>query len=111
MLTLHLYHMSPYNEKIQRMLNAKGVAYEEKYWRLGEQKQVKKINPSGKLPALEHDGHWVCDSTLTPWISSRRCTMPTSAKSRRQRVMPWRRFLSTRGCARKGIVPSARTPV
>ena len=30
---------------------------------MGQGAEVKKFNPTGKLPALEHDGHWVCDST------------------------------------------------
>ena len=63
MLTLHQYHLSPFNEKIQRMLNYKGVPFENRYWRLGDRKKVQSFNPTGKLPALEHDGHWVCDST------------------------------------------------
>lgn len=63
MLTLHQYHLSPYNEKVQRMLNLKGVPFEQQYWLLGDRNKVKQINPTGKLPALEHDGHWVCDST------------------------------------------------
>ena len=63
MLTLHQYHLSPFNEKIQRMLNYKGVPFREHYWRLGDRKKVKRFNPTGKLPALEKDGHWVCDST------------------------------------------------
>ncbi|MEM1111318.1 MAG: glutathione S-transferase family protein [Pseudomonadota bacterium] len=62
-LMLHQYNLSPFNDKIQRMLNYKGIAFEEKYWQLAEQKQVRKFNPSGKLPALEHNGHLVCDST------------------------------------------------
>ena len=63
MLILHQYHMSPYNQKIQRMLNAKGVPFEEKYWRIADRGKVLKINPIGKLPALEHDGKIVADST------------------------------------------------
>ncbi|NCF21038.1 MAG: hypothetical protein GWP63_22685 [Haliea sp.] len=63
MLTLHQYHLSPFNEKIQRMLNYKGIPFEERYWLLGDRKKVEAFNPTGKLPALEHDGHWVCDST------------------------------------------------
>ena len=34
MLILHQYHLSPYNEKVRRMLNAKGIPYQEKYWLL-----------------------------------------------------------------------------
>ena len=63
MLKIHQYHLSPYNEKVQRALNFKGIPFEEKYWGLTEQKQVKAINPSGKLPALEHDDTLVVDST------------------------------------------------
>jgi len=67
MIRLHLYHLSPFNEKIQRMLRYKGIPYEEKYWKLAEAGQVKKFNPTGKLPALEHDGTLVCDSTDMAW--------------------------------------------
>ena len=63
MLILHQYHLSPYNEKVRRMLNAKGIPYQEKYWLLGERKKVRAFNPTGKLPALEHDGEMICDST------------------------------------------------
>ena len=63
MIILHQYHMSPYNEKIKRMLNYKGVPFEEKYWRIADRGKVLKINPIGKLPALEHDGAVVADST------------------------------------------------
>ena len=63
MVTLHQYHLSPYNEKLQRMLRFKGVSFEERYWLLAEQGEVKKHNPTGKLPAVEHEGQWVCDST------------------------------------------------
>ena len=63
MLILHQYHMSPYNEKLQRMLNLKGVDYETRTWRIADRGKVLKINPIGKLPALEHDGKIVCDST------------------------------------------------
>ncbi|PLW70738.1 glutathione S-transferase family protein [Pseudohalioglobus lutimaris] len=63
MLILHQFHLSPYNQKLQRMLNYKGIPYTEKYWLLGERKQVRAMNPVGKLPALEHDGKIVADST------------------------------------------------
>jgi glutathione S-transferase len=63
MLTIHQYHLSPYNEKVQRMLNYKGIPFEERYWLLVDRKKVEKLNPTGKLPALEHEGHMVCDST------------------------------------------------
>lgn len=63
MLVVHQYHMSPFNEKLKRMLRFKGIPFEEKNWLLADQKKVKKYNPTGKLPAIEHEGGWVCDST------------------------------------------------
>ena len=63
MLTIHQYHMSPFNEKLRRMLRYKGVPFEERFWLISEQREVRKHNPTGKLPAVEHDGRWICDST------------------------------------------------
>ncbi|MEE4661372.1 MAG: glutathione S-transferase family protein [Halieaceae bacterium] len=63
MITLHLYHLSPFNEKIQRMLNVKGVPYQSRYWRIAERRGILAISPTGKLPALEHNGTVICDST------------------------------------------------
>jgi glutathione S-transferase len=63
MITLHQYHLSPFNEKIQRMLNYKGIPFEERYWALGERKKVRALNPTGKLPALQNGERVVCDST------------------------------------------------
>ena len=63
MITLHQYHLSPFNEKIQRMLNYKGIPFEERYWALGARKHVRALNPTGKLPALQNGERVVCDST------------------------------------------------
>ncbi len=63
MLTLHMYHMSPFNQKLQRMLRYKGVPFEEHYWLVAQHREVRKHNPTGKLPAVEHNGQWICDST------------------------------------------------
>ncbi|AQA19042.1 hypothetical protein BST95_13130 [Halioglobus japonicus] len=64
MVVLHQYHMSPFNQKLQRMLRYKGIAFEERYWLLVEQGKLKREhNPIGKLPAIEHNSEWVCDST------------------------------------------------
>ena len=63
MLTLHQYHLSPYNEKVRRVLHYKGIPYEEKYWLLADRNKVRGFNPTGKLPALEHDGTVIGDSS------------------------------------------------
>jgi glutathione S-transferase len=60
---LHQYHLSPYNEKLRRMLNYKGVPFEERFWLLADRKKVLAFNPTGKLPALQHGERMICDST------------------------------------------------
>jgi glutathione S-transferase len=68
MIILHQYHMSPFNQKIQRMLNHKGIPFEQKYWLLAERGKVTQFSPSGKLPALEYEGEIICDSTDIAWF-------------------------------------------
>lgn len=63
MITVHQLHLSPFNEKVTRQLNYKGIPFEERFWKIGEMKQVKGFNPTGKLPFLEHNGRFICDST------------------------------------------------
>jgi glutathione S-transferase len=65
MLTLHQFEISPFCDKIRRVLNVKGVAYETREVGLLEaQLGYRKVNPAGKVPALvDEAGHVVCDST------------------------------------------------
>jgi hypothetical protein len=44
MLTLHLYHLSPCNEKIRRMLNLKGISSAENYRELMRQMAATSFN-------------------------------------------------------------------
>ena len=45
MITLHQYHMSPYNEKVRRALHYKGLDYSEHYWLLADRGKVRKLIP------------------------------------------------------------------
>lgn len=63
MLRLWQYEISPYCDKIRRALNWKGLEYEVKEVPVSGTLGVKKVNPAGKLPCLEHDGRFVGDST------------------------------------------------
>ncbi len=62
MLILHAYALSPFNDKVLRLLNHKGIPCEVREYALGD-RAVKQLNPSGKLPCLEHDGKLIPDST------------------------------------------------
>ncbi len=63
MITLHQYEISPFCDKVRRILNWKGVEYRIREVPVSRATSVRKINPIGKLPCLEHDGHFVADST------------------------------------------------
>jgi glutathione S-transferase len=62
MMIVHAYALSPFNEKVTRTLQLKGLDYEIREYPLGSQ-AVKAFNPSGKLPCLEHEGRFIPDST------------------------------------------------
>ncbi len=64
MIVLYQFEMSPFCDKIRRVLHLKGQPYEireipasQALWK------VRQVNPIGKLPCLEHDGRRIADST------------------------------------------------
>ncbi len=64
MITLHQFEISPFCDKVRRILHYKGVAYQVHEISMQQAAMgVKKINPAGKLPAIEHDGRFIADST------------------------------------------------
>ncbi len=65
MIVLHQLEMSPFCDKIRRALAWKRISYEIHEVPLLEAMTSyrKKVNPIGKVPALEVDGHVVADST------------------------------------------------
>ena len=63
MITLYQFATSPFCEKIRRALQYKGLDYEVHNVPRAEVANYKHISPSGKFPAIEHDGKAVADST------------------------------------------------
>lgn len=64
MIVLHQFEISPFCDKIRRVLHLKGQPYEVlEVSLLRSPRHLHRENPSGKLPCLEHDGRFVCDST------------------------------------------------
>lgn len=65
MITLYQYEISPFCDKIRRVLNYKKLPYQLHEVSLTETANgaYKKINPIGKVPALDHDGKIIVDST------------------------------------------------
>jgi glutathione S-transferase len=63
MITLHQFQVSPFCDKVRRILHWKRLEYRIQEVPLARALAVRKINPIGKLPCLEHDGTFVSDST------------------------------------------------
>ena len=63
MLILHQFEISPFCDKIRRVLHAKGVAYRVREVPVSRALAIRKVNRIGKLPALEDEGRIVADST------------------------------------------------
>jgi|KBSSwiStaDraftv2_1062776.scaffolds.fasta_scaffold06638_2 glutathione S-transferase len=65
MLTLYQFATSPFTEKVRRALAYKGVAYEVHEVRRGAVPggEYAHVSPTGKFPAILHDGKAVWDST------------------------------------------------
>jgi glutathione S-transferase len=64
MITLYQFEISPFCDKIRRALHWKGQPYQIREISIRESlTELKKINPAGKLPCLEHHGRFVADST------------------------------------------------
>jgi len=62
-IILHQFQISPFCDKVRRILHWKRLDYRIQEVPLARALAVRKINPIGKLPCLEHDGTFVADST------------------------------------------------
>lgn len=63
MIRLHQFEISPYCDKIRRVLHVKKAPYEIVEVPLTRARSIARKNPARKLPFLEHDGQIVADST------------------------------------------------
>jgi len=64
MITLYQFEISPFCDKVRRILNVKHVPYRiEEVPPSKTISTVRKLNPAGKLPFITDDGETVADST------------------------------------------------
>jgi len=63
LIRIHQFKISPFCDKIRRVLHVKGEPYEIVEIPVSGALSVRELNPSGKLPVLEHGGRFVSDST------------------------------------------------
>ncbi len=63
-LLLHQVQVSPFAAKVRRALRYKDIEFNVKNYSVMQLKEVRKnINPTGKIPVLEHNGAMIVDST------------------------------------------------
>ena len=64
MITLYQFEVSPFCDKVRRVLHWKKQPYEVHEVSLWQAlTQLRRLNPVGKLPCLEHDGRFIADSS------------------------------------------------
>lgn len=87
LVTLYQFEISPFCDKIRRVLHVKGVEYTTREISMQDAvTKVRKVNPVGKLPAIEHEGRRLGDSTdIAHYLEERfpqPCLIPTDARER-----------------------------
>ena len=90
MLTLYQFEISPFCDKIRRVMHVKRVPYQTREVGLLEaQLGFRKVNPTGKVPALiADDGSAVCDSTeIAYWLEERYPDPPLVPRDPRERAL------------------------
>ncbi len=64
MITLYEFDISPFCDKVRRILNLKRTPYRRREVKIAEVGRLKKtVSPTGKYPALEIAGRSIVDST------------------------------------------------
>ncbi len=88
MLTLYQFELSPFCDKIRRVLHWKKQPYEVHEVTLWQAlTQVRRLNPVGKLPCLEHDGRFLADSSdIALYLEERFPTPPLLPSDSEQRA-------------------------
>jgi len=88
-ITIHQFEISPFCDKIRRVLHVKGLAYEVREVPPTQTfTAVRRINKAGKLPCLDHDGHIVTDSTdIARYLEARFPEPPLVPSAPRERAL------------------------
>ena len=72
--TLYQYELSPFCDKVRRVLNLKGIAYRTQDISILDtlRGRLKKLSPTAKVPVLVIDGETLSDSTdIIHWLETR----------------------------------------
>jgi glutathione S-transferase len=88
-ITLYQFEISPFCDKIRRVLRAKRLPFEVREVPLTETlTTVRRINRAAKLPCLDHDGELVADSTnIARFLEAKHPDPPLLPSSPRDRAL------------------------
>ncbi len=71
-LTLYQFELSPFADKVRRVMRLKGIAFDTVEVPVTSPGRYRHISPTGKFPALVHDGGTIVDSTdICRWLELR----------------------------------------
>lgn len=62
-ICLYQYEISPFADKVRRVLTLKGLDYSVDEVLISKIKKYKSVSPTSKFPAMKYDGHMIVDST------------------------------------------------
>lgn len=62
-LILHQYQASPFSAKVRRTLYFKGIDFQVQNYGISGAGKIRKLNPTGKAPVLQHGQQLIPDST------------------------------------------------
>jgi len=89
MITLYQFELSPFCDKVRRVMHYKGVEYRvEEVPVATASLRIKRVNPIGKVPVLEHDGQRLADSThIARYLEEKFPSPPIYPKDPRDRAL------------------------
>lgn len=87
-VTLHQLEISPFCDKVRRVLHYKGIAFKVKNVPMGKLASVKKLSPTGKVPVVEIGDDVIADSsTICHEIERRWPEKPIFPKTEKERAL------------------------
>lgn len=70
-ITLYQFELSPYADKVRRVMRLKGISFETVEIPVSAPKKFKHISPTGKFPAIVANGKTIVDSTdICRWLEA-----------------------------------------
>lgn len=87
-ITLYQFEISPFADKVRRVLRLKGLDFDVVEVPISKPGKYKGVSPTGKFPALVHDGGTIVDSTdILRWLEAHAPHPPIGPDHPRDRAL------------------------